>query len=86
MPLPPSRAWQFPRLRLSRHRLRSRLRDLTTHFFVKGDPFIDADPVFAAKRSLIVDFARHDEPAEAEARKTTAPFYTVECDFALTAR
>jgi hydroxyquinol 1,2-dioxygenase len=59
---------------------------LTTHFFVKGDPFIDADPVFAAKRSLIVDFVRHDDPAEAEARKTTAPFYTVKFDFALTAR
>ena len=57
---------------------------LTTHFFVKDDRFIDADPVFAAKSSLIVDFVRHDDLAEAVARKTTAPFYTVEFDFALT--
>lgn len=59
---------------------------LTTHFFVKDDPFIDADPVFAAKTSLIVDFARHDDLAEAIARKTTVPFYTVDVDFRLTPR
>jgi len=59
---------------------------LTTHFFVRDDPFIDADPVFAAKSSLIVDFVRHDDLAEAVARKTTAPFYTVDFDFGLTPR
>jgi hydroxyquinol 1,2-dioxygenase len=57
---------------------------LTTHFFVQNDPFIDADPVFAAKSSLIVPFVRHDDLAEAVARKATAPFYTVDFDFALT--
>jgi protocatechuate 3,4-dioxygenase beta subunit len=56
---------------------------LCTHFFVKGDPFLDADPVFVVKSSLIVDFVRHDDLAEALARKTTAPFYAVEFDFGL---
>jgi catechol 1,2-dioxygenase len=56
---------------------------LCTHFFVKGDPYIASDPVFAAKRSLITDFVRHDDLAEAVARKTTAPFYTVDFDFGL---
>jgi hydroxyquinol 1,2-dioxygenase len=57
---------------------------LCTHFFVRGDPFLDADPVFVVKSSLIVDFVRHDDVADAAARKTTAPFYTVEFDFGLT--
>jgi hydroxyquinol 1,2-dioxygenase len=57
---------------------------LTTHFFVQDDPFIAADPVFAAKSSLIVGFVRHDDLSEAVARKSTAPFYTVDFDFGLT--
>lgn len=56
---------------------------LCTHFFVKGDPYLDLDPVFVVKSSLIVDFVRHDDVAEAVARKTTAPFYTVDFDFGL---
>jgi protocatechuate 3,4-dioxygenase beta subunit len=56
---------------------------LTTHIFVKGDPCLDTDPVFAVKSSLIADFVRHDSAAEAMERKTTAPFYTVEYDFGL---
>jgi protocatechuate 3,4-dioxygenase beta subunit len=56
---------------------------LTTHIFVAGDPHLDSDPVFAMKKSLVVDFVRHDSPEEARARGTTAPFYTVEYDFVL---
>jgi protocatechuate 3,4-dioxygenase beta subunit len=56
---------------------------LCTHFFVKGDPYLDSDPVFAAKTSLVADFVRHDDLAEAVARKTTPPFYTVDFDFGL---
>jgi hypothetical protein len=40
--------------------------------------------VFAVKSSLITPFTKHTSPQEAAARKTTAPFYTVEYDFALT--
>lgn len=56
---------------------------LTTHIFVAGDPHLDSDPVFAMKKSLVVDFVRHDSPEEAKARGMTAPFYTVEYDFVL---
>ena len=56
---------------------------LCTHFFVKGDPYLDADPVFVVKSSLIADFVRHDDLSAAVARKTTAPFYTVDFDFGL---
>lgn len=56
---------------------------VTTHLFVKGDPYLDSDAVFAVKSSLVVDFVRHDAPAEAAAQGVTAPFYTVEYDFGL---
>lgn len=59
---------------------------LTTHIFVAGDPYLDSDPVFAMKSSLVVNFVRHDAPEEARARKATAPFYTVEHDFVLKPR
>ena len=38
---------------------------MTTHIFVAGDPYLDSDAVFAVKRSLVVDFAEVDDPAEA---------------------
>jgi hydroxyquinol 1,2-dioxygenase len=56
---------------------------VTTHLFVKGDPYLDSDVVFGTKDSLVVDFIRHDSPAEAAQYHVTAPFYTVEYDFAL---
>lgn len=59
-------------------------RSVTTHVFVDGDPYLDSDAVFAVKSSLVATFKRHDSKKEAEARKTTAPFYTVEYDFGLT--
>jgi hydroxyquinol 1,2-dioxygenase len=57
---------------------------VTTHVFAEGDPYLDSDAVFAVKNSLITTFERHDSPQEAAARKTSAPFYTVEYDFGLT--
>lgn len=59
---------------------------LTTHIFVAGDPHLDSDPVFAVKKSLVVDGVRHDSPEEARARGTTVPFYTVEHNFVLKPR
>jgi protocatechuate 3,4-dioxygenase beta subunit len=56
---------------------------LTTHLFVSGDPYLDSDAVFGTKDSLVVDFIRHDSPEEAERYQISAPFYTVEYDFAL---
>jgi hydroxyquinol 1,2-dioxygenase len=56
---------------------------LTTHVFVAGDQYLASDAVFAVKESLIVDFQRHDSEAEASARGTNAPFWTMEYDFVL---
>ena len=58
---------------------------VTTHIFDHTDPYLRSDAVFAVKESLIVDFARHEEPdAKAEALGIEGPFYTTEFDFRLT--
>jgi hypothetical protein len=56
---------------------------VTTHLFVKGDPYLDSDAVFGTKDSLIVDFVRHDAAEEAALYNVSAPFYTVEYTFVL---
>lgn len=56
---------------------------VTTHLFVKGDPYLDSDAVFGTKDSLVVDFVRHDAHEEAARYQVSAPFYTVEYDFVL---
>lgn len=60
-----------------------RFAPLTTHLFVKGDPYLGSDAVFGTKDSLIVDFIRHDSEEEAAKYHVTAPFYKVEYDFVL---
>jgi protocatechuate 3,4-dioxygenase beta subunit len=56
---------------------------VTTHVFVDGDPYLDSDAVFGVKESLIVPFARHDDPSAAERLGLGNPFYTAEYDFVL---
>lgn len=56
---------------------------VTTHLFVSGDSYLDSDAVFGTKDSLVVDFIRHDSAEEAARYQISAPFYTVEYDFAL---
>ena len=56
---------------------------VTTHLFVKGDPYLDSDAVFGTKDSLVVDFVRHDSEEEAARYQVTTPFYRVEYDFIL---
>jgi hydroxyquinol 1,2-dioxygenase len=56
---------------------------VTTHLFVKGDPYLASDAVFGTKDSLVVDFVRHDAPEEAASYDTTAPFYLANFDFIL---
>jgi hypothetical protein len=56
---------------------------VTTHLFVKGDPYLESDAVFGTKDSLVVDFVRCDSAGEAAQHGVTAPFYRVEHDFAL---
>ena len=56
---------------------------VTTHLFVKGDPYLDSDAVFGTKDSLVVEFIRHDSEEEAASYHVTVPFYRVEYDFVL---
>jgi hydroxyquinol 1,2-dioxygenase len=56
---------------------------LTTHLFVRGDPYLASDAVFGTKDSLVVDFVRHDSPTEAARHGVRAPFYAIEYDFVL---
>ena len=56
---------------------------VTTHLFVKGDPYLDSDAVFGTKDSLVVDFLQHDSEEEAARYHVATPFYTVEYDFVL---
>jgi hydroxyquinol 1,2-dioxygenase len=56
---------------------------VTTHLFVKGDPYLDSDAVFGTKDSLIVDFIQRDSEEEADRYHVSVPFYQVEYDFVL---
>ena len=56
---------------------------VTTHLFVKGDPYLESDAVFGTKDSLVVNFVRHDSPEAAAQHGIRAPFYTAEYDFVL---
>jgi protocatechuate 3,4-dioxygenase beta subunit len=56
---------------------------VTTHLFVKGNPYLKSDAVFGVKPSLIVDFKRSTSAAEAKRYEVTAPFYQASYDFRL---
>jgi catechol 1,2-dioxygenase len=56
---------------------------LTTQLFVSGDPWIDSDVVGAVKPALVIDFDRHQEPAELRERGLEQPFRTARYDFVL---
>ena len=59
---------------------------VTTHMFVAGDDYLDSDAVFGVKDSLVVDFVRHDDAAEAKRLGLGNPYYTAEHDFTLVRR
>ena len=56
---------------------------LTTHLFVRGDPYLDSDAVFGTKDSLVVDFVRNDSAEDAGRHGVRAPFSEVTYDFVL---
>jgi protocatechuate 3,4-dioxygenase beta subunit len=56
---------------------------VTTHLFVKGDPYLETDAVFGVKESLIIDFEKHDDPKRAADLGLRSPFYTATNDFIL---
>jgi hydroxyquinol 1,2-dioxygenase len=56
---------------------------VTTHLFVKGDPYLDTDAVFAVKESLIVDFVAHPAGHTPDGGTSDQPFCTASYDFRL---
>lgn len=54
---------------------------VTTELFVEGDPYLDSDPVFGVRQSLVVPFVRRESSAEAAQADRPAPFYSVDFDF-----
>lgn len=59
---------------------------VTTHLFVKGDPYLDSDAVFGTKNSLVVEFVESNSEEEAADYKVGNPHYTVTYDFVLQSR
>jgi catechol 1,2-dioxygenase len=56
---------------------------LTTHIFVRGDPYLDSDPVFATKNSLIADVMQSRDEAVARQLHLEIPFNMIEWNFGL---
>lgn len=56
---------------------------VTTHIFVADSPYIDADAVFAVKRSLIKSFAESSDAALGERCGVTTPFRHADVDLVL---
>ena len=56
---------------------------VTTHLFVKGDPYLDTDAVFAVKESLIVDFIEHPAGRAPDGGTCDQPYCTASYDFRL---
>jgi catechol 1,2-dioxygenase len=58
-------------------------RPLTTHVFVKGDPYLESDAVFATKDALVADFERSDDAALGARYGLQAPFTRLDFDFSM---
>jgi hydroxyquinol 1,2-dioxygenase len=54
-----------------------------THVFVEGDPYLDADAVFAVKDSLVGKYHKIDSPEEAKKLGMPCPFLRLDWDFRL---
>ena len=55
---------------------------VTTHVFVKGDPYLQSDAVFGVKNSLITDFVKREGTAP-DGTKSNTPFWEAHYDFVL---
>ncbi len=55
---------------------------VTTHVFVKGDPYLQSDAVFGVKTSLITDFVKREGTAP-DGTKSNTPFWEAHYDFVL---
>jgi hypothetical protein len=58
-------------------------REVTTHAFVAGSPYIDSDAVFAVKKGLLVDFRESDDFELAARYGVEAPFVHASFDIEL---
>ncbi len=58
-------------------------RALTTHLFVKGDPYLDSDAVFGVKDSLVVDFEASPPGPTPDGGSSGQGFFRVRYDFRL---
>lgn len=56
---------------------------LTTHIFDPDDPYIESDAVFGVKESLLANFKRNEDPAQAAQLGFKSWFWDVEFDFVL---
>lgn len=56
---------------------------LVTHVFENGDPYLDSDPVFGVRSSLIADFVLREAGIEHNGEMMDQPFYTVDLCFVL---
>ena len=63
--------------------MREGFHPLTTHLFIKGDPYNDSDTVFGVKASLIVDFVENPPGPTPDGGVSDAPFFTAEFDFVM---
>ncbi|MEM9012123.1 MAG: dioxygenase [Pseudomonadota bacterium] len=57
---------------------------LTTMLFVDGDPYLDSDPVFGVKDSLVVPFEKRSDLRLPDGQRAPSPCYAVDYDFVLT--
>lgn len=58
-------------------------RRLTTMLFLDGDPYLDADPVFGVKQSLVMPFERRERQRAPDGRPVPSPAWCVDYDFVL---
>jgi hydroxyquinol 1,2-dioxygenase len=56
---------------------------VTTHLFVANTPYLDSDPVFGTKDSLIVNFEHHPPGKTATGAEMAVPYYSSHFDFHL---
>ncbi len=58
-------------------------RRLTTMLFLEGDPYLDADPVFGVKQSLVMPFVQKTDARAPDGKAMPSPCYCVDYDFVL---
>ncbi|MET7690407.1 dioxygenase [Streptomyces sp. NPDC005483] len=58
-------------------------RDLTTHIFIQGSPYLDSDAVFAVKESLVTELVESQDPELATRHGLIVPFHHGTIDLVL---